>query len=244
MVNLVIANDELTTVKKFLNTIIEMNNNVKVIGISSNGEEVLEKMKKSTPDILLLDLKITNMNEFEILDKLIKYEDKCLNKTKIIIISEHIEEIYIKEKHKKYIYAILPKPYNMKILSNLINEVNEEVETCNIRKFINKEMDKFNFNRNTNSYKYLKDAIFQVIRNIDLNFELERDIYKRVAQINNKKNELVIKWSIEKLMERMYINTKCTTIQEYFNFTEDIKPTTKLFIRTIAIKYYELKDNN
>lgn len=242
MVNLVIANDKLTIIKKLLNTIIEINKNAKVIGISSNGKEVLETVKKSIPDILLLDLNLPKMNGFEILDKLIK--DECLNKTKIIITSEHVEEIYIKEKYKKYIYAILPNPYNMDILSNLINEVNEDVETCNIREFINKEMEKFNFNRNTNSYKYLQDAIFQVISNMDWNFELEKDIYKKVAKTNNRKNEFVIKWNIEKLMESMYTNTKCTIIQHYFNFTEDIKPTTKLFIRTIATKYYELKNDN
>ena len=60
---------------------------------------------------------------------------------------------------------------------------------------INKEMDKFNFNRNTNSYKYLQDAIFQVISNMDWNFELEKDIYKKVAKTNNRKNEFVIKWN-------------------------------------------------
>ena len=244
MVNIVIAADELITVKKIFNSIIEKNKNIKLIGISNNGEEVLEKMQKSIPDILLLDLKISKTNNMEVLNKLIENKEKYLNKTKIIIISSYTEEKYITEKYKTNIYAMLPKPYNIETLSNLINEVSEDLEKFDINKIINKELSNFNFNYNTKAYKYLVDAIFQVINNRDFKFELEKNIYKKVAQINKKKNELVIKWNIEKLMENMFINTKYTIIQDYFNFIEDTKPTTKLFIRTIANKYYEIKNDD
>lgn len=36
----------------------------------------------------------------------------------------------------------------------------------------------------------------------------------------------------------MYINTRYCVIQDYFDFTEDKKTTTKLLIRTVTEKYY------
>ena len=237
MSTILIADDELTTVKNIFNSIVQRNNEVKLIGISGNGKEALIIIQNNMPDILLLDLMMPEMNGIELLDKLIEEKEKYLTKMKIIVISSYINKIYTNNKYREFIYAILPKPYITSQLLKLIEEINIQIENNNIKKYIEETLNKFNFNKNSSAYKYLKDAIYLIIYEGINNFELEKDIYKKVAKINNKKNEMVIKWSIEKLMSNMYINTKYDKVKKYFNY--DTKLTTKLFIREIVENFKE-----
>ncbi len=234
MSTILIADDELTTVKNIFNGLMEKENDIKIIGISSNGKEVLEIMQKNIPDILILDLMMPEMDGLELLDILIEQKDKYLTKTKVIVISSYIDKLYKTDKYREYIYGILPKPYNALKLLKLIEKINIENDNKNIKRYVEESLKEFNFNKNSSSYKYLQDAIYQVIYEGKVNFDLENDIYKKVAKKNNKKNGLVIKWGIEKLMNNMYMDTKYNIVNEYFNFIEDKKPTTKLFIRYVV----------
>lgn len=240
MCTILIADDELTTVKNIFNSIIKNEKNIKLIGISNNGKEAFEIMQKNTPDILLLDLMMPKMNGLELLDMLIEQKDKYLTKTRVIVISGYINKLYKTDKYREYIYGILPKPYNLLELLKLIERINVENDNDNIKKYIEETLNKFNFNKNYSSYKYLKDAIYQVIYEKQINFDLKNDIYIKVAKINNKKNAFVIKWGIEKLMNNMYMDTKYNVIKEYFNFIEDKKPTTKLFIRYVINNFEKI----
>lgn len=240
MSTILIADDELTTVKNIFNGLMEKENDIKIIGISSNGKEVLEIMQKNIPDILILDLMMPGMDGLELLDILIEQKDKYLTKTKVIVISSYIDKLYKTDKYREYIYGILPKPYNALKLLKLIEKINIENDNKNIKRYVEESLKEFNFNKNSSSYKYLKDAIYQVIYEGKVNFDLENDIYKKVAKKNNKKNGLVIKWGIEKLMNNMYMDTKYNIVNEYFNFIEDKKPTTKLFIRYVVNNFEKI----
>ena len=93
MSTILIADDELTTVKNIFNGLMEKENDIKIIGISSNGKEVLEIMQKNIPDILILDLMMPEMDGLELLDILIEQKDKYLTKTKVIVISSYIDKL-------------------------------------------------------------------------------------------------------------------------------------------------------
>ena len=237
MVNMIIATNNFNHAKNMFNSITEMDKNIRIIGISSNKKETIERLKNQSPDILILDFEISERNMIEIQHMLNKQREKEIN-TKIIIISKNIEKLKKVYGYNEKICYFIDRTYNNDNISKLIIEKSINIEHWHIKEFISKELEKFQFNKPTNSYKYLNDAIFIVICSGKLDFELEKNIYKKVAQINKKKNELVIKWGIEKLVEQMYINTRYCVIQDYFDFTEDKKPTTKLLIRTVTEKYY------
>ena len=241
MSTILIADDELTTVKNIFNNIVQKNNEVKLIGISTNGKETLHIMQNTLPDILLLDLMMPEMNGIELLDKLIEEKEKYLIKMKVIVISSYTNKIYNNNKYRDFIYAILPKPYSISQLLKLIEEINIQIKNKNIKEYIEETLNKFNFNKKSNAYNYLKDAIYLIICEGKNNFLLEKDIYKKVAKINKKKNEIVIKWSIEKLMNNMYMDTKYSTVKEYFG--NEAKITTKIFIRAIMNNFNKDLEN-
>lgn len=240
MVRMLIAEDNLTVAKQLFNDIIEKNNNIQLVGINSDGLEVMEYLKKEIPDILLLDIVMPKMNGMEVLDKIIKEKEKYFPKLHIIIISGHTEKLYEKNNRMKYIYAKIEKTYDVKKIEYIMENLCDSIAYDNIIKYVNDVLSYFEFNVKSLAYIFFKDAICEVLYRKNQKFDLENDIYINIAKKYNKKNAKIIKWSIEKLINQMYINTRYDVIKKYFGFYEDKKPSTKLFIRKILDNYIEL----
>ena len=92
MVNMIIATNNFNHAKNMFNSITEMDKNIRIIGISSNKKETIERLKNQSPDILILDFEISERNMIEIQHMLNKQREKEIN-TKIIIISKNIEKL-------------------------------------------------------------------------------------------------------------------------------------------------------
>ena len=123
------------------------------------------------------------------------------------------------------------------VMANATVDYDENIlDQEKIEKYVKEELNTFSFNKDTDAYKYLKETICVAIRNNNMKVGLETDIYKKIAIIH-KKSPIQIKWAIEKLMNSMYMNTRCEIIKSYFEFVEDKKPTTKVFIQHIVDNY-------
>lgn len=86
-----------------------------------NGKELLESMRISQPEIILLDIDMPVMNGKQALDILkLKYPD-----IKVIMLSVHFEEFYILEFIKNGANAFLPKGSDISIVIEAIKSVHE-----------------------------------------------------------------------------------------------------------------------
>jgi len=81
-------------------------NNVELIGEAENGEIFLELLKKVTPDVVLMDIKMPVMDGMEASEKALKLYPKL----KIIILSMFVDE--------EYLYAMVLKGVNGFLLKN------------------------------------------------------------------------------------------------------------------------------
>jgi DNA-binding NarL/FixJ family response regulator len=66
---------------------------IQPIGMASNGNEALELIERDTPDVVILDLSMPEMNGFEVLKRLKEMEVK----PGIVILSMHTDLAWIKE---------------------------------------------------------------------------------------------------------------------------------------------------
>ena len=69
MINILIADDSAfmrLAIEKMLSREEEFN----IIGLCSNGEEVLEKLKTLRPDVLTLDIEMPKLNGLQVLEKI------------------------------------------------------------------------------------------------------------------------------------------------------------------------------
>ena len=65
MIHTIILADDHVLVRQGIRRIIEDDSSLKVIGEAGDGQEVLELLKKSTPDLVILDISMPRLGGFE-----------------------------------------------------------------------------------------------------------------------------------------------------------------------------------
>lgn len=89
-VRVMIADDH-SMIREGLKQLLELEGDFQVIEEACDGVECLEKLSKITPDILLLDINMPNMNGLEVLQKM---KDKRM-RVKVLVLTVHNEVEYL-----------------------------------------------------------------------------------------------------------------------------------------------------
>ncbi len=116
-INIGIADDHLL-LRQGLVSLLKEYSDLRVIVDVNNGRELMEALKTSKPDIVLLDIEMPIMNGREALEKItLKYPG-----IKVIIMSMHFNDAYIIEFIKNGACAFLPKNCDVdKILDAILS---------------------------------------------------------------------------------------------------------------------------
>ncbi|WGS65746.1 sigma-54-dependent transcriptional regulator [Marinitoga aeolica] len=99
------------------------------------GLEGLDLAKDENPDVIILDLRLPDVNGMDLIERLKNYTSE------IIIITAHGDIADAVKATKLGVYNFLEKPVDLKVL---INEVNRVFETVNLKKEIRKLREKLN----------------------------------------------------------------------------------------------------
>ncbi|WP_159022853.1 response regulator transcription factor [Formosa sp. L2A11] len=90
MINVVLADDHIL-VRDGIKSLLEDQEGVHVIAEASNGKEALEVVERALPDVLIVDIRMPEMNGIEVVAEL-----KKTNKTiKTLVLSMHDSEEYV-----------------------------------------------------------------------------------------------------------------------------------------------------
>lgn len=87
----VMLTDDHILMREGIKKLLEFNGTIEVIEQAGDGIECLEKLKKVTPDILLLDINMPKMNGIEVLEELKKKKSSL----KVLILTVHSEVEYL-----------------------------------------------------------------------------------------------------------------------------------------------------
>ncbi len=203
---------------------------IETIGIASNGKEALKYMENIKPNIIILDLQMPILNGIELLKKLKNKE------IKIILISGEIDlmrEIFIQDVYTN-IEKIYIKPFNFCNLKEDFHRLIQTDVVLNEKKLIPKidrELDKFNFNKAGIGYKYLIECIIEVYKSPYKLNNIEKNLFPCVAEKLHVKNPQTIKWTLRKFIISMIRYTDTKIILKNFPHTKN--PTTKMFLTRI-----------
>ena len=89
-VNVMITDDH-SMIREGLKQLLELEGDFKVIAEACDGVECLSKLETVTPDVLLLDINMPNMNGLEVLQKM---KEKRM-KIKVLVLTVHNEVEYL-----------------------------------------------------------------------------------------------------------------------------------------------------
>jgi DNA-binding NarL/FixJ family response regulator len=89
-INIVLADDHVL-VRKGIRAMLESDTDIQVVGEANNGLEALETARKLHPHILVLDIRMPEMNGLEAAANLERYSPE----TKAVILSMHDSEEYV-----------------------------------------------------------------------------------------------------------------------------------------------------
>lgn len=238
MYNMLIIDDNIFFVKKLVNIIGNSIKNIRIYSIATNGFEARTMLQKKDIDIVLLDLKMPNINGLEILNSFSE-EQKEQYKSSIILVSGELELI-LKARNNSTVYGYITKTSN---ISNLIDKLNDIIEEKNkdikekelVKQIVN-EVQFLGYNLSYKGTTYLIETIIYMKKNMNNSYEnLSKSIYPILAK-KYKKSITNIKCNISKATDIMYYECERNKLNEYFKFNSDCKPKPKLVINTIANK--------
>ncbi len=240
MVNILVADDNIYYAKILVNYIMSKNDGVRVVNISTNGKEVIENLKTRKVDILILDLKMPEISGIQLLDKI-----QILNLDVSIIITSGDNILKRHIINNKKVEGYINKLEGLERVSQKINEIvekkNNKANSDLIKNKVLEELLELGYNIKYNGTKYLTEVISLVYEKYDQNningdiINLEQYFYKKVAN-KYSKNVKNIKVNIVNATESMYMECERNKLQQYFCFSYDHKPTTKVVIDTVLSK--------
>lgn len=232
MNRLIILEDNLEFSRSLLNYIVERNKKIQLWSLAIDGEEMLEKIDLlKEDDIVLMDLGLPKINGIEVIDQLTKKKEHM---PYIIVMSGNLGLWEKLRNYAPYIYAALEKPFALKRISEMLDEITYATDQKCYEKLVKEELRKFEMNITTIGYDYIVDAITLTLQDETLLKDMKNKLYKSISIKNNNINPTNIKWTIEKNIKSMVRYTSSKVTKEYFHVETREKITPKLFVSTIV----------
>lgn len=229
---------------------------IQIIGKAKNGQEAYELIRKSTPDVVILDLIMPKMDGLSLMNKV--NEDGAMIKMPFFIITSAISnENVIQDAFGYGAGYYLLKPFETNMIADRVKGVksyNKRIPET--KKIIGAGEDRKHFmERNIENdvtsiihdvgvpahikgYQYLREAIIMSVNDNEMLNSITKILYPSIAkkfQTTPSRVERAIRHAIEVAWNR----GRMDTIDELFGYTinaEKGKPTNSEFIALIADK--------
>lgn len=230
MVNTLIVDDNLDFSKQLINNISE-SMDIRICKICTNGNEALEILKNSEIDIIILDMIMPDCDGIELLKRLTNLQ-KEKYKNSIIAISGY-NSFFSQLVDNPLVYDFIMKGIRKEEMIYRIKRLIDYKNIENKKRMIIDELESIGYDIGYKGTLYLIEAILQIYIRGELMIDnLQKDIYPTISKIYHKTINN-IKCNINNATEAMYYKFDSQKLKSYFNFYDDIKPTTKTVIYTV-----------
>ena len=246
MLNMLVVDDNLYFAKVLINNIVQINPDLRLCMIATDGKEALNAINTKDIDLILLDLKIPIYNGLDIIEYLVTHNKNSYCNSIIVISGEN--DMILKIRNNPLIYSYINKGSGMESILREINQLisikKEQIKKENlnnqrkqlIRQQINTALSEIGYANKYDGTKYLSDTIyFHYFLNKKKNIKLKNDIY---SIISKKYNITVNTIKCDIIMATKKVNESVPEehIKKYFGFFLDKKITPKLVINTVLNK--------
>lgn len=218
-----------------------------VCGCAYNGNEAVEMVKRTEPDIIILDMAMPYLDGFGVLDALPSLGLKKM--PQVIILSAVSGEETMRQAMDKGAAYYIVKPFDLGTLVARIRQLNTKTQegeiiakaaptSRNLNVEVTKIIHQMGVPAHVKGYQYLRDAIIMVVQEVNLMGAVTKELYPLVAakyDTTASRVERAIRHAIELAWDRGNVEL----MNSYFGYTIDVergKPTNSEFIAMIADK--------
>lgn len=219
------------------------NDGFEVIGSSVDGNQVIEQVKKTKPDFLVMEVMLSGIDGFKVLESL-KSEMKE-NLPKIIFISHLSHSGFVSKAMKEGASYFMVKPINPENLKERIEDVlkekDDEVENKNEKQLDEKISNIFisiGIPAHIKGYHFLREAVKLAVEEPEIIGSITKRLYPTIAEkfeTSSSKVERGMRHAIEVAWNR----GKIENINSLFGlkiYSSNEKPTNGELIALIADK--------
>ncbi len=253
--NVAIADDN-ERIVEMLNVMIRNESGMEIVGTAGNGEEAVEMIRRSTPDVVLLDLIMPKMDGLGVLEKV--REDKTLKKTPaFIVISAVGQEDVTEDAFALGANYYMMKPFNNEMLLGRLRSIQNKgdrklspvrvgnpverrhsYETRDLETDVTNMIHEIGVPAHIKGYQYLRDAIMMSVEDMDMLNSITKILYPTIAK-SHQTTPSRVERAIRHAIEVAWSRGKMDTIDELFGYTVSTgkgKPTNSEFIALISDK--------
>ncbi|RSL31995.1 sporulation transcription factor Spo0A [Salibacterium salarium] len=236
-----------------LNEYIGAQEDMEVSGVAYNGQECLNVVNETQPDVLVLDIIMPHLDGLAVLEKV--YSSELEVKPKIIMLTAFGQEDVTKKAVNLGASYYVLKPFDMETLISNIREVSgeqmsssflpntvlkqpKEEPEINLSQSITNIIHEIGVPAHIKGYMYLREAISMVYNDIDLLGSITKVLYPDIAKQYNTTSSRVER-AIRHAIEVAWSRGNFESISRMFGYTINVskaKPTNSEFIAMVADK--------
>lgn len=247
LISVLIADDNPELAKE-LSDHIGAQSDMKVAAVAENGKEAYELIKETSPDVVILDMVMPELDGIGVLKKLrsaglskkpvvIVYSISTLVRTVETVLNLGADYYLLKPQSPERVcdtireFAGISSPQK-----TTLPEVTTETKTYDLETIVTDFIHELGVPAHIKGYQYIRSAIMMVVENMDLLNFITKQLYPDIAKAYNttaSRVERAIRHSIEVAWSR----GKPETMNEIFGYTIHTgkgKPTNSEFIAMVA----------
>lgn len=196
----VILADDHVMVREGLKYLLEINGEIKVIGQANDGIECLQLLEMMSPDVLLLDINMPNMNGMDVLRKI-----KVLpRKQKVLIVTSHSEIEYLIEAAEIGMNGYVLKDSEPEVLTTAIFTIynGENYIQPSMKLLLDKAIEKNNKKEKAGNHMVLTK------RELDVLKLLTEGLYNKEIADRLEISEKTVKNHVSRLLKKINVSDR------------------------------------
>jgi two-component system response regulator (stage 0 sporulation protein A) len=240
-----------------LTDLIELQDDMELVGVAFDGIEALQLVEKTKPEVLVLDITMPYLDGIGVLERLGEFAQRPI----VIVLTAFEQETMIQRLISLGATYYMVKPFDANTLFDRIRQfatgkpapnvtkINEEkIQTVNISNPREKTVNELELEvsrlfhemgipAHFRGYAYLRDAIIIAAKEVEVLGNITKNLYPRIAE-KYKSTASGVESAIRHTIEIGWERGNSEFIEDFFGF-ENQKgrfPTTAAFIAKIADK--------
>lgn len=257
-IRIVVADDNRDLVE-VLKAYIDNQEDMELVGVAYHGKEALEIIYNQSPDVVVLDIIMPQLDGLGVLEKL-QYEKQ---RPHVIVLSAFGQESMIQRMVGLGADYYMLKPFDLDTLGKRVRQLGSETtysssigtnssnsgiahavkvtpktSVKSLEEEVTRVIYQMGVPAHVKGYQYLRDAIVSVIQEVSLLGAVTKELYPLIAdkyQTTPSRAERAIRHAIELAWDRGNIDF----INRFFGYTINVdrgKPTSSEFIAMVAEK--------